>query len=132
MEGLIRRNRAWATPFSPSITFLKTPARTLDSFSSSKNNTSTVEINMIFWEKIHHLKCKGYAIFATDASVMAESTGCATSAHVGIPDNELADYFAKHATSVGYIINPQLSLKNAYAEIYKILWNEWDTEYKAH
>ncbi|KAI8126492.1 hypothetical protein CVS40_3301 [Lucilia cuprina] len=181
----------------------------VDSFSSSKNNTCTVEMNMIFREKIHHLKCEGYAIFATDASVMADSTGCTvcniscnhnfmfkipnkvssltgelyaidkaidiiiedgyshsaiftdsknaclllrqntsfnflvsrilkkietanltsiffiwTPAHVSIPPNELADYFAKHAASVGFIINPQLSLKDAYAPLRRASFKE--------
>ncbi|XP_075150445.1 uncharacterized protein LOC142224547 [Haematobia irritans] len=53
-----------------------------------------------------------------------------TPSHVGIPPNELADHFARHAADAGCLIESKHSVKDAQNKIKNLLWNEWVDNYK--
>uniref|UniRef100_A0A1I8NJ18 RNase H type-1 domain-containing protein n=1 Tax=Musca domestica TaxID=7370 RepID=A0A1I8NJ18_MUSDO len=56
-------------------------------------------------------------------STITQLTIIWTPSHIGIPANERADFFAKHAAQVGSIIQSDLSVKDAHSQIYQHLWN---------
>lgn len=187
----------------------------LDIFNTTKNNTPTEYFKAHYYELINDFRSEGVSIWATDAAVFNNNTGCAvcnisanqnfvfkineklssltgelcaiekaidlmiedgvstaalftdsknaclllknntshnftvynilnkivnshlikisfvwTPSHVGIPINETADYFAKHAANVGSPINFCLSVTDASKRIESLLWNEFIENYK--
>lgn len=187
----------------------------LNLFNANKSSTNKDCFIMLYRQKINELKTEGYSIWATDASIMGNLTGCAvcniscnqnflfsistkvssltgelhaidkaidiiiedgydkaavftdsknacfllsnntannylvnnilnkihnsliskltfiwTPSHIGIAPNELADYYAKYATTSGCSISTAPSIKDAQNLIIESLWEEWRSEYK--